>query len=25
MRDEWGVKSGIYIGKRGMNPWKFSE
>jgi hypothetical protein len=19
------VKSGIYIGKRGMNPWEFSE
>jgi hypothetical protein len=25
MRDEWGVKSGVYIGKRGMNLWEFSE
>jgi hypothetical protein len=25
MRDEWGVKSDIYIGKKGMNSWKFSE
>jgi hypothetical protein len=25
MRDECGVKSGIYIGKKGMNPWEFSE